>query len=243
MAEANRKFDPVDTPAERATLLREAAKTFASTLIWTKNQEQSFSTFVSVFSEELGSFHVSLPKDFDQKEFVQNIAKSGTRDLLFSISLSKANIFFKAPLIGFDGGIQFKTPTEIFKIQRRSFLRYSVPQSHKLKVEFVDPLFEDQKVETNAIDISAGGLAVLVGKDEAPTYQAQLIVRGLTFTVGGKQITCDAEVRHTGPNRVNDQVVGFKIGFLFQNLPQDMVNHINAWVMDQTRKSFQSFVG
>lgn len=240
--EAKRKFEPID-PQEALSLLREAARSLSSIMIWSKLQENVVHTQLHLFSEAEQTLYATLPKDLDQRAFVEEIARSGTRDVFFSVSLPRANLFFQTPFLGFDAGIKFKVPERIFKVQRRNDFRFTLPDTVSLKAEFQDPLIPESKMEKKILDISAGGMAILVGPDEGPMFQSPLVLQGLTFSVRGRKIRCQGEVRHSSPFRQNEQLLGNKVGLLYKDMSPEDSKFIATFVTEESRKYFTQLMG
>lgn len=242
-AKANRDFVPVDDPKEALLLLKEGAKTLASAMVWTKNQEEVVNTHFATISEEEGVIYMWVPPAFDPKTFSQHLAELGTTECYFSVSLSRANVFFRAVFTGFDsGGMKFKLPEKVFKVQRRKDFRLPIIDGFVMKVEFQDPLFPEARLTKKVIDISAGGLAFVADTSEEPMYHAGLVLKKMTFTVDRRKIEVDAEVRHKREQPQGARIPGFKVGVIFVNLKPADADHIAKYVLQESRKYFTKFI-
>lgn len=239
-----RDFQPVKDPQEALELLRESAKSLASALAWTRNQESVMSTYFMVFSEVDKLLYAWIPKDVDPKAFAESVARTGENACYFSVSLAKASIFFKALFAGYDdGGFKFRIPDHVFKVQRRKDMRYTVPEGYFMKVEFDDPLLEGQKISRKVIDLSAGGLALWISDLEDALFPAGTILKNLTFTINKHTVKCDGEVRHLRElpgDALNPR--GFKVGISFQKLLPADAQFISKFVFDETRRQFSQMV-
>ena len=230
-AEPNRQFEPIPL-TQAIKLLQEGARTLASTSTWTKNQEIIFNGHITLISEVDPIFYVWEPKELDPLKFAAALKASGETLCRFSISLETANLFFKSEFAGRDpGGLKFKIPTAVYKVQRRKDMRMPIPSGYTLKVTFVDP--EDSKhiCTKKTLDISAGGLAIAIEPGEEHIYKAGVILFQMTFTVRGTKITCQAEVRYCR---------GSTVGLLFMGISTQHADLINAYVNEETRKYFSS---
>jgi hypothetical protein len=241
--EAPRDFEPVENLTEGLGMIREGAKTLASAMIWTKNQEHVINTHVSVFSDAGQCFYCWTPKGFDSRKFIDELKKLGEKECFFSISLLRANVFFKAQFLGVDhAGLQFKLPGKVFKVQRRKDLRLPIPDSFTIKVDFNDPLTPDTRTTKKVLDISASGLAFVIDADEVPMYPTGLVLKDLTFTVRNKTIKTGAEIRHSRALRPDGRHKGHAVGVLFKDIRPGESQHIAGFVFEESRKYFSRFI-
>lgn len=212
-------------------------------MIWTKNQERVINSHVSVYSDSGKCFYCWAPKEFDPRQFSDELKESGETDCYFSISLMRANIFFKAKYLGFDhAGLQFGLPEKVFKVQRRKDLRFPIPDGHVLKIDFSDPLSPDKLINKKCVDLSASGMAFLIEEEEVPLYPVGLMLENMTFTVRNRQISTAAEIRNTRPTRAEARKKGIVVGVVFKNLKAADNQHIAAYVFEESRKYFSKFI-
>jgi hypothetical protein len=238
-----REFEPVPK-AESLRLLKEGAKHTAAAFIWTSNQELSFHSHLTVVSETDAVFYVWVPKEMDANRFVDDMAAKGLKECSFSVSLLSANIFFKARLNSVDaGGIRFRFPEQIFKVQRRHDLRFPIPDGHILKVEFPDPVLDNRLLTQKVLDISAGGVGILVSDELLPNFQVGLVLKGLSFALRGRTIVCDAEIRHVKKIPPGGRHAGHKIGLRFIKLTAADEQHVASYVFDESRKYYSHLLG
>ena len=94
-AERPREFVPVDSQKEALSLIREGAKTLATAMIWTKNQEQVINTHLSLYSDTDQVLYVWCPKEVEPNKLANDLERSGSQDCYFSVSLARANLFFR----------------------------------------------------------------------------------------------------------------------------------------------------
>jgi hypothetical protein len=236
-------FQPIDDPAEALTLLREAAKTLSAAMIWSKDQAQVVNTHLTLLSEVDKALYAWIPKDVNPAKFMDEVARTGTEDCFFSVSLQRASIFFKARFKGYDeGGLKFALPTQLYKVQRRKDLRFTVPEGHLLKVDFEDPLFPGTMASRRILDLSASGLAFLAGPDEAPQFATGLILKKVTVTVRGRPILTEAEVKHARPLPDLSPLKGSKVGILFKGMRAADVQHLASYVFEESRKFLSRFM-
>ncbi|MBY0471242.1 PilZ domain-containing protein [bacterium] len=238
-----RAFQLVDNESEALSFLKEGAATSASSMIWTKNQECVVNTMMVLFSEvDTGIFFI-VPKGFDPKNFMASLAKTGENDCFFSMSLARANIFFKAAFIGFEKKyMHFDIPTKIYKVQRRNDLRFVFPQNYEMEVQFEDPTAPNNVLTKKIIDLSAGGMALHIEEADHGLYQPGVMLKSMTFIIRGRQIICDGEIRHVAFNSHGGRrVSGAKIGVLFHKLKAGETQHIAQFIFDESRRYFSNF--
>lgn len=224
-------------------LLKEGFRTVASAMIWTKEQKRVVTTQLSVFHEMDKQFYAAIPAEVDPDWFLDQLRGMKSNDCFFSVSLSRANIFFKAPCLGHDdGGFKFGAPAAIYKVQRRKDMRLMIPFGRVVRVEIPDPVYVNQKLSKKIFDISAGGLSFVVEDSEVALFQAGSIVQGMVFSIGSRRITVDAEVRHIKAQPGDSSNPGFKVGVLFTRIGGGDANWIAAYVFEESRKILSKFM-
>lgn len=229
---------------EALSTLKQGAKFFSNAMFWTKGQEAVYHSHLSLFSEVDRVFYVSVPaKDFESQSFKDALSKQKSYDLYFSVSLTHANIFFRARYIGYDaGGLKFELPEKIFKVQRRKDVRFTIRDGHLLKIKFKDPIFPETEVEKKAFDISAGGLSIIVSPEEEVLFQPGLTLKGLRFTIQNRSIECEGEVRHSLPLPKSNRPPGVKVGILFRSIRAGDAQHIATYIFEESRKYYSRFM-
>jgi hypothetical protein len=241
--QAPKEFEPIEDLNEALKLVKEGAKTLSTAMVWTKDQEHVINTHVSVYSEAGSCFYCWVPKGFDPKKFMDDLAKMSENECFFSISLQRANIFFKTRFIGFDSaGLQFKLPSKVYKVQRRKDLRFPVPDGIAIKVEYKDPLAPDTRISKKVLDISASGLAFLIPEAEAPLYPSGLTLQDFSFSIRNKKITVSVEIRHARKLGPDSRAKGFAVGVLFKDIRPGDGQHIAGYVFEESRKYFSRFI-
>lgn len=242
-SQAPREFEPIENQAEALGMIREGAKTLSSAMIWTKNQEHVINTHISVFSDSTQSFYCWTPKGFDSWKFTEDLKAMNEKECFFSISLLRANIFFKTQFMAVDhAGLQFKLPSKVYKVQRRKDLRFPIPDGHAMKVEYNDPLTPDTRVTKKVVDLSASGMAFLIDEEEAPMYPSGLTLKDFTFTVRNKTFKLTAEIRHSRPLPPGGRYKGCTVGVLFKDIRPGESQHIAGFVFEESRKYFSRFI-
>lgn len=246
--DAAREFQPVEDPAEALRLLKEGAKTVAAAMIWTAKQDQVLHSHLSLLSEIDKHVMVRRPTDFDVLAFEQGLAQKGTPEVFFSVSLVSANIFFRSKYVGADADeLAFAVPETIYKVQRRSDVRFPIPDGHVLHVTYLDPADAAKTVTRKVLDISAGGICFLIASEETEAFPQNMPLSQLSFTLHQRQFTVDGVVRHVGP--LADQKRksspqrrdAWRVGVQFVGMrPAD--NHaVAAYVLEESRKFFSRF--
>lgn len=232
------------SPAEAKTLLLDGVKHLASAIIWTKDQKHVINTHLSLVGEADGLLHAIAPKGFSPEKFMDELARLEDHDCFFSVSLVRANVFFKTQFVGGrKTTLVFRMPQKVFKVQRRSEIRFMIPDGYVLKAEFQDPLFAENRHVLRVYDISAGGCSFLVDPSEKSFYQPGLVLRDLEFTVRGRTIKIDGEIRHISdiPNNVR-LGPATKVGVQFRNIRPGDAQQIASYVFEESRKFYSRFL-
>jgi hypothetical protein len=238
-----REFQPIESIAEGLKLLKEGCKTLSSAMIWTKDQEQVLNSHLSVFSESTSSFYCWAPHDFDSGKFITEIQMASDHECFFSVSLFRANIFFRAAFVNLDtAGLLFKFPTKVFKVQRRNDVRLPMHDLLSLKVHFRDPLYPDKETIRKVLDISAGGMAFLITEEDAPLYPVGLTLNDFLFKIASRSFKVRAEISNCRKLRDEKHKGSFAVGVKFKDLRPGDTQHIAAWVFEESRKYFTRFI-
>jgi hypothetical protein len=241
--EKPRAFVLVESKKETETFLQEGVRTFASTILWTKNQETVINTYLTSLDPDHGEIFVWLPKEVDPVMFRTALLKSGNLDIYFSVSISRANLFFKAELLGFEpGAFRFKFPREVYKVQRRKDFRLPVPDGYTVYVDLPDPTLKGVRYKRKILDISAGGIAVLGTLEEEAVYAVGQKLENVKFKLRTRDITIHCEVRYVKSYSITGKNLGVKIGLQFINLKNSEAQFIAAYVFEESRKYLTKFL-
>ncbi len=236
------EFKKISDPFEARILLREGAKLTSSAIIWTKDQGQVMNSHITNYSSSELAIYFRRPSDpeFNLAHFEREIASASEAHCYFSISLPRANIFFRAKYLGSDpAGLKFEVPVDVFNVQRRRDVRFPIPPDFTLKVDFDDPFFADSTLTKKVIDISASGMAFVGEADEEPLYQVGLKLKNMTVTIKGRKITADGEVRHA--RKIKNKLTGkemVKVGIQFTSIRPGESQIIANYVFEETRKFY-----
>ena len=224
-------------------MIREGARSVSSALLWTKNQEKVLNTHLSHFSPSEQIIYVWCPPEFAPGTLSEAIAQSGDQYCFFSVSLARANVFFKALFIGHDeGGLKFKMPEEVYKVQRRKDMRFQIPDGHLLRIDFEDPIEPGKVLKKKVHDISAKGLSFLVDYDEEHNYIVGMELKDVCFTLRNRQIKVDAEIRHIQQLPNKNKLYGVKLGLQFTKVESTDTQFISDYVMEESRKYLARFM-
>lgn len=204
-------------------------------MIWTKDQDQMIHSHITLIGWHDKTIYTWIPPDLDAKAFKTKLEDSGSKECFFSVSLARANIFFKTMYRYHDrGGLQFHLPIQIYKVQRRKDMRFPIQPPYKIILSFDDPQFVDRRMERTMFDVSASGLSFILENDDAPLFPNGVMITNLSFSLRDRLIRCNGEVRHRKQN---------KVGVLFKGLAAVDAQHIAAFVFEESRKYFSRFMG
>lgn len=240
---SNSQFLPVEEEKEAMLLIKEGATHLSPTMVWTKNQEKVITTTLSAFSPSEKTLYVLTPRDQNPALFMDELAKLGERELYFSVSTPRANIFFKAEFAGFDdAGLKFRHPKKVYKVQRRKDFRMRIPDGHVIKLQLTDPLDERATLNKKIYDLSASGLSFIVTEEEEALFSEELILQNLTFTVKARTFQTHAEVRHKRAMPEESRHKGYKVGVLFKGLSSLESQFLAQYVFEESRKFFSRYI-
>ena len=238
-----KEFEPVINLQEIYSFFAEGSKSLSSILIWVKNEEAVIHSHLVMISESEGSFYSWIPEKFDLPGFLEKIKTRDSNEFLFSLSLSRANIFFKSHFKSHDSaGLRFAIPNQVFKVQRRKNARLLFSPPRLLKVEYQDPLFETVTLTKKLYDISAGGLSFVTSTDDAVIYPTGLELKNVRFVMKAQQIVSDAEVRHIIQLPSPQVEKSIKVGVRFKNIKNHDTEIIASYVFDESRKQFSNLL-
>ena len=238
-----REFVPVKTQAEALNLIRAGARANSVATFWTRNQEHIVTTRFSHFSESEQIIYVWIPKDFELRKLEAALTESQSPYCFFNVFFPSANIFFKATFIGVDpAGLKFKLPETMFRIQRRRDLRYMIPEGQVLHIEFRDPVFQEKILQKKTYNIGARGLAFFISEEEEAHYYVGMMLSDVTFTIRGRQIRADGEVRHITHRAPSDRIKGAKVGLDFKEISQGDESFIAAYIFEESRRFLTGFL-
>ncbi|MEK6706871.1 MAG: PilZ domain-containing protein [Bdellovibrionota bacterium] len=241
-----KEFQLVENEADAEALLRDGAKTFASAMVWTKEQENALLTHITLFDKDEGVLYTWLPKDFDLKKFSLTLENNNSRDCFFSVSLQWANIFFKTRFIGEEvAGLKFNQPGKIYKVQRRKDIRFRIPDTQPLNAVFILQPGSGNKIQKKLIDISASGLSFNIQAREAAIFAPGSLLKQIQININSKLIIMDGEikyVREAKQSKTATDHMNLRVGVLFKNIRPGDSQVIASYVFEESRKYFLRFV-
>ena len=240
------EFERIESDTETRKLLIETARTSASATIWTKDQKITFESHFTSYDEKGGFLYVWIPTQLDPEELNTSVLASkalADRACFFNVSLSRANIFFRAEFMGYDSqGYKFRIPDKIFKVQRRAYLRFLIPLGHVIKVEFQDPYLDENTISRKVYDVSGGGLSILLEPADLGLFEAGTVLKNVRLTVNGRKLTCNALIRHINPKASGRGHDTGRMGVEFQNIKEADRQHIVSYVFEETRRIYSRFL-
>lgn len=242
-SDAAPRFAPIQDRGEIKLMLSEAIKSAASTVLWTKNQERVVNTLLSGYNDLDDSLTAVTPKNFDAEGFKAVVTQLEKPEIFFSVSLARANVFFKCDLIGITAKeIRFTAPKALYKVQRRKSFRLPIPDGYVVYAEFDDPLFPETRQKKKLIDISAGGVSFYTNIEDQGRYTQGQQLKQFSFKIKNRDIQCIGEVRHSNMLSGRTRSHGVKVGVQFKGLRVADVQFIAAYVFEESRKYFTKFM-
>jgi c-di-GMP-binding flagellar brake protein YcgR len=244
--EAAKPAELIPVPEKEAhQLLAEGAESLSSTMFWIRDQKVHIRSHLTVFDRDNKTLQVFRPLDLDLPKFLEELKKAPEQNVYFNVSLLQANLAFKAPLLKADDHeLFFGLPIadRVFKIQRRTELRFIVPDGQVIKVQFKDPFQKDLKHSKNILNISAGGIAFLIAPEDEASCQPGILLKDVTLTIQGRTIKVDAQIRHTTLLKDGRNKGEIKVGVLFTNIKPEDTQFLASFVFEEHRKIYSRFI-
>jgi c-di-GMP-binding flagellar brake protein YcgR len=261
-SERPRDFVLVKSQSAIEKYLAEALDLLASTVIWTQDQVHLIQSYVKGIQLEDLTFSTYLPQTIDPDTFRASLdQQSKTRtnvqnEFLFSLSLLSSNIFFKCVFKEIvNKELHFYFPKQVYKLQRREFVRTPIFDQIKLNVRFknpelnnpvIKPLFEKKvlpTVQKLMLDLSGGGLSFEITDLERPFYTKGQIIEDMSFSVKDRSYLLTAEIRHIKKTETKKTgVFTNKVGCKFTGINQADQDLIVSFVFDESRKFYSQFI-
>ncbi|MBC7692908.1 MAG: PilZ domain-containing protein [Methylotenera sp.] len=158
-------------------------------------------------------FTLSLPERMDLRLFAKKNSMTRSRPWLILIFLKGQIVLgvHAAPHFVDSEGVQFKLPERLFKMQRRARERFEIPSGYEYMVEMRRPGVEPRRVRRKLLNLSTNGFAFrVVTSREAALFKPGALLKGVTLSLQGTEVSMDVEVRNHLPNR--DGGAGYKVG-------------------------------
>jgi c-di-GMP-binding flagellar brake protein YcgR len=237
-------FQLISHPGEAESHFSEAIRTRAAATVWNKDQKFRFTAHLFPLIRQNiadpANFQLATPFDFNTERLAKQMDQDKDRNLFLNVALSRANIFFKTPMLESRSDLLIlKNPEKIFKVQRRKDMRLRIRDGYIVKVEFTDPINPKDIMNQKMFDLSAGGCSFAVAIDEVPIFVEGLVLKKFTFQIANRKIELDAEVKNKRPSSKN----GYHyVGVQFKNVRAADTHHIAKYVFDENLKFLSRFL-
>ncbi len=243
--EKPREFQPINDPKAILGYLKEGVEILASTAIWTKNQEHLIQSYIRHLDPENRLIHTIIPGGFDLNPLNSILTQTPPVDFFFSLSLLSSNIFFKTVFKGSDKtDLKFELPKQIFKVQRREFVRSPIPGGVTLQIKFQNPNASQKQIIKKVHDLSGGGFSFMVTNEDVALYKPGHILKNIELTLNHMHIKAEAEIRYIGkPSLASDTAPPeMKVGLKFTQLSNNDREGIIFHVFEESRKYYSKFL-
>jgi hypothetical protein len=237
-------FQLIGDRREAESHLNEGIRAHAPATVWTKNQEFRFEgNLFPLLRQGIADpahFQLSLPPGYDSAPLVESAKKNKDPQLFLNVALTRANIFFKTIYAEYKPDLFIlRNPDKIFKVQRRKDMRFRIRDGYIVKVDFKDPTNSSATMTHKMFDISAGGCSFIVEADDLPIFVEKLVLRRFSFTLSGRKIEVDVEIKN---NRPNNKAGYHNVGVAFINMRAAEAQHIAKYVFDENLKYLSKFL-
>jgi c-di-GMP-binding flagellar brake protein YcgR len=215
---------------EIAYVLRQLAARRCMITAYLGNSSRFIMSSVLSVSDDDRSIHLDLGSD----EILNNEAAS-TESLLCITQLDKVKVQFsitrpRLETFGKFPALFAAMPEVLLRLQRREYYRLTAPVAHSLICRIPSP-GASNRVEARVIDISGGGVAVIVPpKDMGLTADEKYMDCRLDLPEFGP-VTTTLRVRNIFriTNRSGTDML--RAGCQFEDLPADMANAIQRYIL------------
>ncbi len=236
-------FQPVESLKEMIHLLSEAANSFSTATLWTKNQQVQIKSRMKAFDQAKRTLLFATPNPVELDQLKISLESQNTTQTFFCILHPRANLYFTAEFKGIQSiGLEFEVPKVMHKVQRRENVRYPIPSGKVMPLHFQDPVYPDKLIRKNILDISAGGLSFLTNTAESSLYVIGLTLEGLQFNMGGKKLTFSGQVRYAKTFTNAQDKPQLKVGVQFMNIKSADSSHIASFVNEEMRKYYMTLL-
>jgi flagellar brake protein len=225
-------------PREIAFMLRQlAAKRALVTAVFGGDQDFLLTTVVQV-AEDNASLLLDLGRD---KQLISKAVAGG--HLLCDTQLDKVRIQFELDdmeVTEYEHFPALRTPlpTALLRLQRREYYRLTVPIAGDLLCSI--PLPDGQKITVRIIDISGGGVALMVSPANSP-FAPGVVLKDCSMALPGSTVPFkfSMEVRNLFRITRRDGTEMVRAGCVFMDMPMSVANQIQRYILraEQERAS------
>ena len=203
---ADNNYKEVDNQKELSRYFREIEKTKPSAQFQFYKPPDFHQCMITYWAQKEGYFFVQYIGPERSERISSSNALSAHIDEygFFNIFLFTSQVIFKAKLMKIDQvkGLQFSFPEKFYKVQRRKHLRVPLPEN--AKAEAVLTLINQEgkaaiKITRQILDLSIGGLAVKLLKEDAEVIKAHPRLHMIDINVGDITMTNPGVIRNQTP--------------------------------------------
>jgi c-di-GMP-binding flagellar brake protein YcgR len=182
-------------------------------------EAESYSLDLEILDSEFASLHYEAQASLDAAEKPIRVSFA-VNDVLFFAHARITKRDQKLLTISID--------QPVFKLQRREAVRIRVTDEFKASVEF-------NKQKYTPHDLSAGGLSLVMAKEDTDRFPKGAVFKGAKLAFGGKEYATELEATGAHPLRKGNCST-WKVGFRFRVLPAMAENAIAKEAYLHTQK-------
>ncbi len=136
--------------------------------------------------------------------------------------------------------IKLYRPNIVYKLQRRQDTRVRISFANKIHAVMEDPLAPGTLREYRLMDLSAGGMSLAIGLDEGNRFTKDKKIENISFRLLGRDLTCDAVVKHVV--KIKDEAMKdvLKCGIQFTKVPTTSEAVIQNFVDQEIQSLFST---
>jgi c-di-GMP-binding flagellar brake protein YcgR len=210
---------------------------------WLKDQMVKFEGKISALNKERVFIDLPMSVGIDQWDnaVANATSKKGQCYMFGNVTIQKTGFFIKFLVLERDDRtIKLYRPSSVYKLQRRQNFRLRLSFNKPLSVVFEDPLGSKALMEFRMLDLSSGGLSFAVPPEEQGRFPKDTVINKISFRIMGRDIVCDAQVKHVAPIKDEAGKSKLKCGVQFLDLKSAHKEIIESFVAQETRVMFST---
>lgn len=219
--------------------------------MWFKSQSIRFDSRITQFLLYLKRLTFQFPVTVNENEFLDAFKSQGTPEIMASFSIDTTNFFLKTRYVGMPhpNVFQLELPQQIYKMQRRSYVRIPFTRTTAPKLTILDPrrsmdakdtLTPKDYLHFRILDVSIGGLAIAAPVESKDIFNVGAKFHDMRFKIKGAELMADGAVIHVFETFSDQKKPMIQIGIQFIHLQQRYEKLIAQFALDESRRLFSS---
>ncbi len=216
---------------------------------WTANQKMRFETTVTQNFQNLKRISIQFPVTISEAQFLEAIQSVSPPRLMASALVEHNMFFFKFDYIdpNLPYILDFHTPIEIFKLQRRETVRIPYQRKFAPRVSIFDPsqkfdpkrtLYPQDLMHFRVLDLSVKGMGFAAAKNETELFRVGRLLPYITFKVRGTELRTQGIVRHNREDFNDLKKPMLQVGVQFHHTNPEVEKRLTQYILEESRRAF-----